>query len=349
MAEKKTVFIIGAGASKEVGMPLGDELKGIIAELLNLQFEYPARQVSGDRVLMNSLRRLAEQAEDRGEELNAYVRRAQHICAAMPQAISIDNFIDSQKGNNKIATCGKLAVVKAILEAERNSGLYFNEANGESCFNFEPLSQTWYNKFFQILTENCNKFELRDRFRSICLVIFNYDRCIEHFLFHSLRTYYNLDFEEILVLMDEIHIYHPYGKVGELDFSSSTATGGFGKELGAEDLIRVSSQIRTFTEGTDEASSEIENIHNCLYRAERVVFLGFAFHKLNMNLLRSEELKQSTSAIKDCYASTYKISNADQEIINERICSLFDPKFQSRLLNNTCSGFFDEYRLNLAF
>ena len=42
----KTVFIIGAGASTEVGLPVGDELKHKIAELLDIEIDFP--QTKGD-------------------------------------------------------------------------------------------------------------------------------------------------------------------------------------------------------------------------------------------------------------------------------------------------------------
>lgn len=34
MFKRKTVFIVGAGASKELDLPMGDGLKGIIAQKL---------------------------------------------------------------------------------------------------------------------------------------------------------------------------------------------------------------------------------------------------------------------------------------------------------------------------
>ena len=35
----KTVFILGAGASKEVGLPTGSELKKLIAKNLDIEFD----------------------------------------------------------------------------------------------------------------------------------------------------------------------------------------------------------------------------------------------------------------------------------------------------------------------
>ena len=37
--KKKTTIIVGAGASKEVGLPTGCELKKVIAEMLDYEFD----------------------------------------------------------------------------------------------------------------------------------------------------------------------------------------------------------------------------------------------------------------------------------------------------------------------
>ena len=51
----KNIFIIGAGASKEANLPTGDELKKIITELLDINFDF-STQKSGDRTIVGALR-----------------------------------------------------------------------------------------------------------------------------------------------------------------------------------------------------------------------------------------------------------------------------------------------------
>ena len=45
---KFLVLVLGAGASKEVNLPIGTELKSEIARLLDIRFEFGSRQKSGD-------------------------------------------------------------------------------------------------------------------------------------------------------------------------------------------------------------------------------------------------------------------------------------------------------------
>ena len=56
MLRQKTLFVIGAGASKEVRLPIGSELAEQIAKRLTFKFDF-GQLKSGDHVLFNGLRR----------------------------------------------------------------------------------------------------------------------------------------------------------------------------------------------------------------------------------------------------------------------------------------------------
>ena len=124
---KKTVFVVGAGASKEAKLPTGHELKEDISRLLDMRFDWND-QKSGDYVIAEALRRHVKQPDGSGD-INPYLHEAWHIRDALLQAISIDNFIDAHRKNEKIALCGKLAIVKSILHAESRSLLYFKKTS----------------------------------------------------------------------------------------------------------------------------------------------------------------------------------------------------------------------------
>ena len=54
---KNTVFVIGAGASKEANLPTGYELKSRIADLLDMRFEsFGSSLKSGDYKIVESLK-----------------------------------------------------------------------------------------------------------------------------------------------------------------------------------------------------------------------------------------------------------------------------------------------------
>jgi hypothetical protein len=345
--EKDTVFIIGAGASKEANLPTGYELKGIIANLLDMRFDW-SEQKHGDHLIANSLRAHVKK-HDGNDNINPYLKEAWHIRDALSQATSIDNFIDSQKGNDALVLCGKLSIVRSILLSEKKSLLFFKKDSANSAINFNNIEQTWYIPFFQIITENCSVSELEARLKKVTLIIFNYDRCVEHFLFHAFINYYRISEQESAELVKNISIYHPYGKVGHLDWQDRNSATEFGGDINAEVLLYLSEKIKTFTEGTDPESSDIIEIRRKVENAHRVVFMGFAFHKLNMGLLKPAVIiRKDISNIK-CFATTLGISNSDKEVITEQISELYKMNITTNMANVTCHNLFTEYWRSLSF
>ena len=107
MHPKKTVIVVGAGASHEAGLPTSATLKSSIARYLDIRYDL-IQQISGDRTIAESL-------SFRFGDINPHLHACWKIRDALPQAMSIDNFIDSHRGNEKIELCGKLAIVRSIL------------------------------------------------------------------------------------------------------------------------------------------------------------------------------------------------------------------------------------------
>ena len=345
---KKTVYVVGAGASYEAKLPTGNELKDRISRLLDMRFEFNT-QKSGDYEIQQALRQ--HTSEDRSLKLlNSYLHECRHISENMPLAISIDNFIDSERGNEKLALCGKLAIIKSILEAERNSALYFDRQRSERNFNFSSLENTWYLSFFRTLTENCNTEDLIARFESVTLIIFNYDRCIEHFLLYALMSYYRLDIHQAAELVNSLEIIHPYGTVGSLEWQdrASSTSVEFGGELHVSRLIDYAERIRTFTEGAH--SEYLDRLISSMRFTERLVFLGFAFHRLNMDLIGGETTDRYENPHNvECYATAYETSKSDQVSIQNSISYLYKNRVTSNIENTTCSQLFRDYSRSLGY
>jgi hypothetical protein len=351
----KTVFIIGAGASCEVNLPVGAALKNEIASSLEFLSNFGISQTGrGDREIIHALKLIVEKEDGTNELLDQYIRDASHISDAIPLSISIDNFIDTHRDKKGIAICGKLAIVKSILKAEGNSLLFFKKIASFYGF-FEQLRDTWYISFFQLLTENCTFNELKERLRSIILIIFNYDRCVEHFLFWALKNYYRRPDNELAEIMKEIKIFHPYGYVGALPYMGGKVIMDFGASPQLDKLIKLSQKIRTFTEGTDPEQSEITAIHESINKAGRLVFLGFAFHRLNMNLLRpkwSEIEKADMVSRPICFATAHSISQNDINVVIDQIRSLYlhdNAPLNINIGNYKCNDLFAEFWRSLSF
>ena len=105
----RTVFVVGAGASKEVDLPVGRELTKVIALALSFRVEHGQLQSGGDESILSTLRKLADQEQvmdRRDHPINAYLHAAWRIRDAMPQSLSIDNFIESHHDERHVALCG---------------------------------------------------------------------------------------------------------------------------------------------------------------------------------------------------------------------------------------------------
>lgn len=288
-------FVLGAGASYEVAMPTGNQLKKRISETLAFKVDDISRQlIGGNDAAREALYYLSQ---SKNGEINAYYRTASLIARGMPQAPSIDNFIDSHRSDPKIAEVGKIAIASAILQAERRSKLWFDASNAYSTINFSSVEDTWFHEFFQLLTLNCPEDQLSNRLKKIRVVSFNYDRTFEHFLYHAIQNYYDCSAERAAEILSHLTVLHPYGQVGalpwqkdlpdrKLDRAAARASSvQFGASLRAPALYEVSTVIKTFTEGTDEEDSEIQKIRDSVLNARTITFLGFAFHQLNLQLL----------------------------------------------------------------
>lgn len=340
---EKTTYIIGAGASYELQLPTGEELKSIISKLLDIKFDF-RKQISGDHQIVTALRTYCQEKE---EDLESYRQECQHISKNMPLSISIDNFIDTQRGNDKLELCGKLAIVQSIVKAEKKSLLYPKNSKG---INFMILANTWYLPFFKTLTENCTVEELTERFKSITLIIFNYDRCLEHFMVNALQQYYRISNKKAIELISYIKILHPYGTIGCLPWQNknSEITVGFGENINTRELIDCAQNIKTFTEGME--SNELNRLHLIMSKCDRLIFLGFAFHKLNMKLLGKGGFMNSYNYEGvNCFGTTFGMSESDKSAVETLINALYDDKVKSNLENLTCSKFFEEYSRSLGY
>src|SRR6266853_1701782 len=159
MLSSKTVFIVGAGASSEAGLPVGSELKGIIARKLDLRFEHFSSPIgSGDLTIFEALRRQYP------NDINTYLGACWRVRDGIILAPSIDDFIDAHQEDETIAECGKLAIARSILEAERRSKLFYELRNIEDTVNFSSIKDTWYFGFFQLLNHRMTRGDLEGFF-----------------------------------------------------------------------------------------------------------------------------------------------------------------------------------------
>ncbi|MCS0810383.1 hypothetical protein NX774_20865 [Massilia agilis] len=267
----------------------------------------------------------------------------------MPVAISIDNYLHSHNGDKAIELCGKLAIVRAILLAESSSKLRYDGSLAKK-IDLGRVENTWLAALMRFIGENCSRETIKKRLTQLAFVVFNYDRCIEHFFFHAFRTYFRMRDDEAAELVKSLEIYHPYGTVGGLPLArhdDAESVIEFGRDPDETKLLALAKGIKTFTEGMDPASPTSIAMHKCVASASRTVFLGFAFHPLNMELMCGAS-RTGLLPSGQAYGTVYKTSHSDVKNIETYLRNTmgFDEVF---LEHSTSVELFHEYSRTLRF
>jgi hypothetical protein len=311
MFDRRTLFVLGAGASAEVEMPVGTELAETIRRKCDIRFERAFHPVGdGDFELFDQL------GQTHSREITEYQKAAWLIRDGIQLSSSIDDFLDLHRDNAGVNHLGKAMIVRSILEAEQKSTLYFNRASDEQTINFDKNAQTWFVKFMKILTRGQSLKDVAKIFDSVSFIVFNYDRCLEHFLVHALRGLYGIDERIAQQICGEVRIIHPYGSVGTL-----TAPGIRGVPFGASSMncAALASEIKTYTEQII-VTDELNAIHAELLSAQSIVFVGFAYHDQNMRLLTPNRALD----VIPVYGTAYRMSDNDTAVATRQIEKLFN-------------------------
>lgn len=342
-------FVVGAGASNEVRFPVGSELKATIAKQLDIRY-HNGYKIEGDDLIAESIRYLgALNSSGLGD-----ARQIQVACwrvrDGMPLSPSIDNYIDSHRNDAGIAQVGKLAIARSILLAEAKCALYFDWMKADANIPFGEVASTWFSLFFQLFIAGGDLEEAKERLKRIAVVSFNYDRCLEHFLVHAFRAYFPLSEAEATEIVGRINIVHPYGTVGKLPLGVNSLGTRFGAEVTSSELVEIANRIRTYSEGTDPESSSIEEIRQLLPTSERVVFLGFAFHRMNIDLLIPNSVASGPTQVRGVFATGKGLSKSDVDIVSRDISGRLGIPIGHMTVERdmTCASLMNEYRRTLA-
>ncbi|MGD0843306.1 MAG: hypothetical protein ABSA06_02945 [Geobacteraceae bacterium] len=350
MLNSKTVFILGAGASYEVGFPLGSKLKEIISSKLDLEVDYNGNLIRGEGSIYKQLK----------YKYPGNLGDINNVCRKISKGIvwsdSIDDFINQHNHDERIAICGKLAIASSILEAEKESKLYFESKHIDDSIDYNSLKDTWYAQFYSLLNKGSEKTDLNNIFNNITVINFNYDRSLEHFLTHVFIKNHLLNKEEARNIINNLVIFRPYGSIDQsVEFGS--------KEL--PKLDDILSNIKTYTEQIDDVKG-LKQVQSAIQDSEAIVFLGMAYHPNNMFLLQCEcDMKT-----KIVFATRNDISDNDLPVIIKRIITLgssqdyhidsilndevfynktkLSRKYDNIYFANKCIDLFKEYRYSLS-
>ena len=296
---------------------------------------------TGSPEIVEALRLLVRTDDGRRGDINPHRLAAVQISGSMRLSGSIDEYIERHKNNSRKVESAKLAIAKAILQAERNSSIYADPQSRND--PFANAADSWLAYMLRDLTRGLSKDDLSVAFENLTIINFNYDRCVEHFAFHWFQRVYDLSEAESAVVCNDLRIYHPYGSLGPLPQQGATAAIPYGGKLDPQRLVDMASRIQTYSEAVDEMTQP-GFVASDLRAAKRLVFLGFGFWPQNVRILGAGASKRATLR---CYATTEGIRSPRLELIRSSLSAVMQVEAPNGLffdhVSDTCEALWNEY------
>jgi hypothetical protein len=272
-----TVLVLGAGASKPFGFPLGSELRSKIIQANEVP---PRLSVLLQTVVQNGY--------------DSALAAAFADTLRKSGSASVDALLEHRPD---FAEIGKAAISAALIPLEREWNLFDPNAS----------AQSWYDYLFHAM----NAPKLRWHYNQLSVVTFNYDRSLEFYLFTALRNLYNISAEEAAEYVRSIPIVHVHGKLGALREMYGTGRP-YDTEISRETIATSVQAIRVVHEDLGD-SEEFKDAKRVLMGAKRVLFLGFGYDPTSVKRLEPLAIPQSAAI----FGSTNGLTNAERHSVKE--------------------------------
>ncbi len=298
-----TVLVLGAGASKPFGFPLGAELKNEVCELLS---DKVGRLNEFKKVAACILPDLASRA--------AVLREA----LAFSGLASVDSFLEHRV---EFLDIGKAAIAYTLIKYEGEGRL------------FPSRERDWYRYLFQRIWTNFDDFGENE----LAVVNFNYDRSLEHYLFKALSNSSGRRPLEVAAKLREIPIVHVYGSLGRLPWQEGDQPSRAYDPSTTESALRAAvDNLSIIHEGSSREN--LISAQSLLEKAEQIIFLGFGYHPLNLERLGFQQVTEGKAAHR-ILGTAYGLKRAEVTMIKTMAHSrltLVEPELD-------CLGFLREH------
>lgn len=278
--QQQTVFVVGAGASTELGdtsaFPIGRQLANRIR--LQLVSEIPLmKNPSGPRgpvmeALMSSGGGLS------GETISA----AEKIQLAIVGHDSIDDLLADWRQSPEMLRVAKIAIAFVISEAEKRSPLarIIGRDTISTQTELSALRESWLGILLRNLKAGRSLDQFINALYETAFIVFNYDRTVEKMIYHWIIAITDLGEGKAAEVVQTMKIIHPHGSLGSLRLGEQD--DGFGGNI---HLAQQASAIKTYAEGDTATRAQASDIQLQCELAKKLIFLGFSFHPANNKLL----------------------------------------------------------------
>lgn len=320
MIQTKSVFVVGAGASNDLGLPIGSELKVRIANIL--------RKNSVNEPLMGALN---DRAFKTKIPISDYLNMANFIAENMDKAESIDNFLNNHRDNEELVYVGKLAIAYCISTAEANCPIS-EDRPGASI----TTDDYFLVELLRIVVRGHTVKDVEKSLQNLHFITFNYDRCIERYLDIWLSQNFGQSMSQFV--SDNVKFLHVYGSLGDyfaegkFSLKSSESRRFF---LNPQiELPKIAERLKIFTESTTIDVNE--NIRWFMSDAKLVTFLGFGFEEQNMSIFEGLEFENMPKV----FATTFNVSDPNVKLIRSELGQKFRKHNGATTYDSKCAELF---------
>ncbi len=279
MITKRTVFVLGAGASHPYGYPSGRELlQEIFGHLGNSHWISFLSQLGVQEKAITSF-------------------RSQLYLSQQP---SVDTFLEHRR---EFSDIGKLSIALALMTHEVE----------ENLFGFSKREVGFYHYLFTQLNTGWEEFGNNQ----LSIITFNYDRSLEHYLFTALKnTYARPSYDKAqpdefnAQPLSKIPIIHVHGSLGPLPWQEEGGRPYSELLRFSEAPLQAAKDVETASKGilivseAEHSTAEFNRAFDCLKSAERIYFLGFGYHIPNLVKLGLGKLQFYDDSLWEKYRGT---------------------------------------------
>ncbi len=254
MIRKNTVLVLGAGASRHLGFPLG---QGLIEEVYRLVFEsskgfrikknafnsYPYSEKNS--VLLARFLGLSKiKKEDNSNYTSEYIEQfAEDLHKA--QVPSIDTFL-AQRSQYQLL--GKLCVIFCLSKYEDKDGWLYRPSSFPNKLKIDFPNFGWYQYLWHKIIDGVERLEqLKEN--KLTIITFNYERSLEHYLITSIKSFFGVEERDAAEVFKYIKIKHVYGKLGKFYWETNfleNSTSKTSNDIMMETAIYTPWEVRVF-------------------------------------------------------------------------------------------------------
>jgi len=259
MIDKKTVLILGAGASMDFHFPSGLDLVGSIIRRERLDGE-PGHCLA-------ELGFTPQLVAEFGDVLRN------------SRAMSVDEFLATRPD---LVNLGKAVIAASLMPFEQDGYVYNSK-----------VMPSW----LQVLCQRLNAKSAEWESNRLSIVTFNYDRVVEYALVTSLISRFNLSEEAAAEFLKKtVKIIHVHGQMGSLHGIGEGSPRAFNSNVTAHLLKIAAEGIKIVHEGKDGDTAFV-TAREFLAAATEIVLMGFGYGETNMNRLRLMSIAKTKTII----------------------------------------------------